>query len=121
LKQPIYSFVLSVAKCYLYTMISDKVDFRSSEFIALCKSHKVKALYAFGSVITKNFTDESDIDFLVEIDELNPISKGKLLLSLYCKFEKLFNKKIDLITASSIRNQFLEEHIGSHRELVYPL
>jgi len=102
-------------------MISDKVDFRSSEFIALCKSHKVKELYAFGSVVNGNFTDESDIDLLVEIDEINPISKGKLLLSLYGKFEKLFNKKIDLLTPNSIRNEFLEEHIGSHRELVYPL
>ena len=102
-------------------MISDKVDFRSSEFIALCKSHKVKELYAFGSVVNGNFTDESDIDLLVEIDEINPISKGKLLLSLYGKFEKLYNKKIDLLTPNSIRNEFLEEHIGSHRELVYPL
>jgi len=40
---------------------------------------------------------------------------------LYGKFEKLFNKKIDLLTPNSIRNEFLEEHIGSHRELVYPL
>jgi len=102
-------------------LYGDKVDFRSSEFIALCKSHKVKELYAFGSVVNGNFTDESDIDLLVEIDEINPISKGKLLLSLYGKFEKLFNKKIDLLTPNSIRNEFLEEHIGSHRELVYPL
>jgi len=102
-------------------MISEKIDFSSSEFISLCKSHKVKELYAFGSVVNGNFTDESDIDLLVEIDEINPISKGKLLLSLYSKFEKLFNKKIDLLTPGSIQNSFLEEHIGSHKQLVYPL
>lgn len=102
-------------------MLSDKVDFRSKEFIALCQMHQVKELYAFGSVVNGNFTDESDIDLLVEIDESNPIRKGKLLLSLYNKFEQLFNKKIDLLTPNSIRNPILEDYIGSSKKLVYPL
>lgn len=101
-------------------MLSDKVDFHSKEFISLCKSHKVKELYAFGSVVNGNFTEQSDIDLLVEIDEKNPINKGKLLLSLYDKFEKLFNKKIDLLTPGSIRNPILEEYIGASKKLVYP-
>jgi predicted nucleotidyltransferase len=46
-------------------MVSDKVNFQSKEFIELCKSHKVKELYAFGSVVNGNFTDKSDIDLIV--------------------------------------------------------
>lgn len=102
-------------------MVSDKVDFKSDEFIALCKSHKVKELYAFGSVVNGNFTDKSDVDLLVEIDELNPLRKGKLILSLYNNFEKLFNKKVDLLTFNSIRNPILEEHIGNSKKLIYPI
>jgi uncharacterized protein len=102
-------------------MISDKVNFRSNEFIELCKSHKVKELYAFGSVVNGNFTEQSDIDLLVEIDEPNPIYKGKLILSLYNKFEKLFNKKIDLLTINSIKNPVFEEYIGTSKRLIYPL
>jgi predicted nucleotidyltransferase len=100
-------------------MISDKVNFQSDEFIALCKSHQVKELYAFGSVVNGNFTDESDIDLIVEIDENNPIFKGKLILSLYSKFEQLFNKKVDLLTLNSLRNSILEEYIGTTRKLIY--
>jgi predicted nucleotidyltransferase len=102
-------------------MISDKVDFKSNEFIALCKSHKVKELYAFGSVVNGNFTEQSDIDLIVEIDESNPINKGKLILSLYNKFEKLFNKKVDLLTSNSIRNPYLKESIDNTKKLIYSL
>jgi hypothetical protein len=102
-------------------MVSDKVNFQSKEFIELCKSHKVKELYAFGSVVNGNVTDKSDIDLLVDIDEINPVSKGKLILSLYNKFEKLFNKKVDLLTFNSIRNPVLEEYIGTSKKLIYPL
>lgn len=32
----------------------------------LCKNHKVKSLYAFGSVPTDEFNDSSDIDLVVD-------------------------------------------------------
>ena len=41
------------------------------EIIKLCKGHKVKSLYAFGSVLTDKFNDESDIDWSQKRD-LNP-------------------------------------------------
>jgi len=31
----------------------------------LCTRHKVKKLYLFGSALNSNFSDKSDIDFLV--------------------------------------------------------
>jgi predicted nucleotidyltransferase len=32
----------------------------------LCASHKVKSLYAFGSVLTSSFNSTSDIDLIVD-------------------------------------------------------
>jgi predicted nucleotidyltransferase len=102
-------------------MINNKINFKSIEFIELCKMHKVKELYVFGSVINGKFNKNSDIDLIVEIDEPNPLFKGKLILSLYNKFEKLFNKKVDLLTFDSIRNPTLEEYINNSKKLVYPI
>ena len=36
--------------------------------IALCKRHKVKKLFAFGSVLTNRFNEQSDIDLVVDFD-----------------------------------------------------
>ena len=100
-------------------MISNKVDFKSNEFIALCKSHKVKELYAFGSVVNGNFTDQSDIDLIVEIDERNPLNRGQLILSLWNKFEQYFNRKVDLLTNNSLRNPYLKDSINNTKRLIY--
>jgi len=100
-------------------MIRNMAIFQSPEFINLCKVHKVKELYAFGSVGRGTDTETSDMDLIVEIDEPNPIFKGKLLLSLYNKFEAYFNKRVDLLTFDSVKNPFLEEFIGTSKQKVY--
>ncbi|MDB5086394.1 MAG: polymerase subunit beta, partial [Mucilaginibacter sp.] len=91
----------------------NNVNFESKEFIDLCRMHKVKELYAFGSVINGNFTDQSDVDLLVEIDEADPLNKGSLLLSLWEKLEQYFNRKVDLLTFTSLRNPYLKESIDN--------
>jgi len=90
------------------------------EIRTLCKKHKVKELYIFGSRGKGGHpTKDSDFDLMVEIDEPNPVDRGQLLLSLYDKFERLFNQKIDLITPGSIKNPIFEEYVGTCKQLIY--
>lgn len=97
-------------------LIAAKVD----TFIQLCVRHKVKYVYAFGSSTTDHFDDEiSDIDLLVEIDDNNPLDRGEKLISLWDTFEAFFNKKVDLLTESSIKNPYLKENIDSTKVLIY--
>ena len=100
-------------------MISDEVNFQSTEFFNLCKIHKVKELYAFGSVVNGNFTDQSDIDLIVEIDDPNPLNRGELLLLLWDQFEQYFNRKVDLLTFKSLRNPYLKDSIHNTKRLIY--
>ncbi len=100
-------------------MISDIGIFQSPEFINLCKLHKVKEVYAFGSIVNGNFTSDSDIDLVVDIDEKDPVNKGGLLLSLWDKFEKYFGRRVDLLTPDSIKNPYLKESIDQSKKLIY--
>ena len=100
-------------------MINAGVDFESKKFISLCQKHKVKELYAFGSVVNERFTDNSDIDLLVEIDEHDSIRKGKLLLSIWDGFEAHFGRKVDLLTPNSLKNPYLKASIDETKKLVY--
>jgi predicted nucleotidyltransferase len=36
----------------------------------LCKTHNVKRLYAFGSILTDQFNEESDIDLIVDFNDI---------------------------------------------------
>ena len=100
--------------------IKDEISGRLNYFDALCRDHKVKFLYAFGSSVTDRFDyEKSDIDFLVEIDDEDPIERGEKLISLWDLFELFFHRKIDLLTDSSIRNPFLRKNIDSTKVLIY--
>ena len=101
-------------------MLTDEIAKRREDFENLCADHKVKFLYAFGSSITDRFDlDKSDIDLLVEIDDNDPIERGEKLISLWDKFEDFFNKKVDLLTDSSIKNPFLRKSIDATKVLIY--
>ena len=42
------------------------IESHIKDILNLCKSHKVKSLYAFGSVLNDKFNVESDIDLIVD-------------------------------------------------------
>ena len=46
------------------------LDIYKSDIDILCKTHKVKSLYAFGSVLTEKFSKESDIDLIVDFTNI---------------------------------------------------
>jgi uncharacterized protein len=101
-------------------IIRDQISKKNKDFILLCKSHNVKYLYAFGSSTNEKFDPmSSDIDLLVEIDSPDPIDRGEKLLSLWDMFENFFNRKVDLMTESSIRNPYLKKSIDSTKVLIY--
>lgn len=101
-------------------VIIDLINNRNKDFIALCKNHRVKHIYAFGSSVTGNFdSSKSDIDLLVEIDEPDPIERGEKILSLWDKLETFFKRKVDLLTNSSIRNPYLRQSIEESKVLIY--
>jgi predicted nucleotidyltransferase len=101
-------------------IIKDEILKNLSDFTVLCKDHKVKYLYAFGSSVTDRFdVNKSDIDLLVEIDSKDPIDRGENLLALCDLFEIFFRRKVDLLTDSSIRNPFLRKSIDATKVLIY--
>ena len=101
-------------------LIHNIIAVKTDAFLQLCINHNVKYLYAFGSSTTNQFDEaNSDIDLLVEIDDKDPLERGEKLLSLWDTFEKFFNRKVDLLTESSITNPYLKKDIDSTKVLIY--
>ena len=98
------------------TIIKEKY----TDFVALCKAHKVDKMYAFGSSITHHFDSHtSDIDIVVKVDIADPADRGDALLSLWDHLEVLFERKVDLLTEDSIRNPYLKRNIDRTKQLIY--
>ena len=104
----------------IFTQMDRIISKKLPEIRTLCQEHKVSELYVFGSRGKGGSPrEDSDFDLMVEIDEPDPADRGELLLSLYMKFEKLFNQKVDLITPGSIKNPIFEEYVGTSKQLIY--
>lgn len=100
--------------------LKESIENKMADFLALCKNHNVKHLYAFGSSITENFNDDSsDIDLLIEIDNDDPIERGESLMNIWDKFELFFQRKVDLLTSASVKNPILKKNIEETRILIY--
>ena len=86
----------------------------------LLKEHKVKKAYAFGSVVSDKFNNESDIDLLINIEDgLDPMEKGELLWSLLFALEDQLHRKIDLLEEENIRNPYFIEELNEKKQLIY--
>ena len=73
----------------------------------LRKEYSVREIGLFGSFSDESYTEESDIDLLVEFEK--PV--GWKFFSLEIYLEKIFNRKIDLVTKNAIKEQIKESII----------
>lgn len=86
----------------------------------LLKSHKIEKAYIFGSAVSGDFTEKSDLDFLVKFeDNLPPLEKGELWWNLHDTLRILFNREIDIVTENSLKNPYFIKEIDSTKELIY--
>lgn len=87
---------------------------------ALCKQHKVKSLYSFGSVNTPEFTDNSDIDLLIDFEAgISVEDYTDNYFSLREKFAQLFKRDVDLVTRRSLSNPFFIREVEQSKHLIY--
>ena len=107
--------------CYLSMVEIQKIIKTHFDlFLDLCRTHNVRRMYAFGSSVTGKFDEQSsDIDLLIELDVDAPIERGDQLMNLWNRLEQLFQKKIDLLTPTSVQNPFLKKNINSSKVLIY--
>jgi predicted nucleotidyltransferase len=90
------------------------------EVVALVKAHKVKRAYAFGSICTPEFNNNSDVDLLISFDDaLEPADKGELWFELYFKLKDVFNREVDLLTESSLGNPYFINTLNRTKTALY--
>lgn len=95
---------------------------------SLCKQHFIKRMYVFGSAVSGDFTPESDIDLLYEMDYSNfnfddiknsPYNPFLVYFDLKEKLEELFNKKVDLIPNQEFKNKYFAKEVEKTKTLIY--
>lgn len=86
---------------------------------SLCKKHKVRAMYVFGSVLTEKFSKSSDIDLLVDFLPMNALEYTENYYDLKFSLQDIFNRKIDLLEQKALKNPYFIQNINENKKLIY--
>jgi predicted nucleotidyltransferase len=85
----------------------------------LCRKYKVKTLYLFGSACTPKFNKKSDIDFLIDFDEVQLLDYADNYFDFQEALEKLLNRRVDLVVEKAITNPYFKNIVERTRTLIY--
>lgn len=95
------------------------IDKYSKDIHQLCLLHKVKSLYAFGSVLSDKFNDTSDVDFIVDFEGVDLKNYADNYFDFKFSLESILKKPVDLIEEKAIKNPYFKKVVNSQRKLVY--
>jgi predicted nucleotidyltransferase len=85
----------------------------------LCEKYDIKTMYLFGSATSSEFKDSSDIDILISFKEIPFDKYTDNYFELHEELEKLFNRKVDLLTERSLSNPYFIQSVEKTKKLLY--
>lgn len=92
-----------------------------AQVVALCTKYKVKDLYAFGSILTDRFNENSDVDMVVIFDReiMSQSEYADNYFGLKFALEDLFHRDVDLVEYEAIRNPYFKEEVDQTKRAIY--
>ncbi len=85
----------------------------------LCRKYHVDKMYLFGSALTSNFNDRSDIDILVKFKPIELNLYFENYLNMKENLKSLFGREVDLLEEQTLKNPILIHSINQSKELIY--
>ncbi|MCL1933066.1 MAG: nucleotidyltransferase domain-containing protein [Candidatus Azobacteroides sp.] len=85
----------------------------------ICEQQHIQSLFVFGSVCGNRFNDESDIDLLVSFKPLDYADYADNYFQTAERFEKVFQRPVDLVTEKSLKNPYFIETVNQTKVLLY--
>ena len=95
------------------------IEIHTAAITKLCKTHNVKSLYVFGSVLTEKFNTESDIDLIVEFQLIDVLDYADNYYDLKFSLETILKREIDLLEEKAIKNPYFRKTINQNKQLIY--
>lgn len=106
----------------MVTLIKENID----SIREACKKHHVKSFYLIGSAARqdKDFTHDSDVDFLFRFDYENSDGNSDIdfagnYFSLLETLQNILHRKVDLVSEERNKNPYFIKSINKDKYLVY--
>ena len=88
-------------------MTRARIDIPQAEIEAFCRKHHIQWLALFGSVLRDDFTDESDVDVLVEFEPGH--IPGFAFFDMQDELSDILGRRVDLNTPDDLSKYYRDE------------
>jgi len=96
------------------------VERRDNELRSLCRRYHVQRLDLFGSSASgEHHPERSNLDFLVEFQPTALEAYADAYFGLLESLERLFERPVDLVVRSAIKNPYFHRSVEQTRTPVY--
>ena len=95
------------------------LDRYQSKLSTLCQQHHVKTLFAFGSVTTEKFSNDSDVDLIVEFNDIPVEDYADNYFDFKFLLQDVFNRPVDLLEEQAIKNPYFRQSINHSKQMIY--
>lgn len=95
------------------------IDQYTSDIHRLCAQHKVRRLYAFGSVLTDKFKKDSDVDLIVDFEPIDISQYADNYFDFKFALEDTLHRSVDLLEEKAIQNPYFRQVVENQRQMIY--
>lgn len=88
-------------------MINQHITIPYEEIAAFCERNHIRKLSLFGSVLRDDFSDESDVDVLVEFEPGK--TPGWEFVSMGNELSEILGRKVDFLTEGFLSRHFRQK------------
>lgn len=86
----------------------------------ICSDHQVEQLFLFGSIITDKFSNQSDVDVLIQFSSfIDPLDYFNNYMDFKEKLEDVLNREIDIVENQAVRNPIFRRILDRDKVLIY--
>jgi len=97
-------------------MINQRLNLPLDKIRAFCEKHPIRKLSLFGSVLREDFTDESDVDVLVEF-ESGAVITYLDMADMQFELEDMLGRKVDLREPQELSRYFRQSVLDTAVQL----
>jgi hypothetical protein len=96
-------------------MVYHGIELPVEEIAEICRRHHIRRLALFGSILTGEFSSDSDVDMLVEFEPGK--TPGLEFFGIEIELSDLLGRKVDLNTYRDLSRYFRDEVVAEARTI----
>jgi len=99
-------------------IVRNRLGVEPEQIAEFCRKWQIKELSLFGSALTDEFREDSDVDLLVVFED--PVEWTLWdFIDMNDELAAMFGRSVDLLTKRSLKNPFRRHSILTSRRVVY--